>query len=51
VPYAALAAVAKPGNPLATLVAQHAGKPMRYRIHRPMSAPKEDVFYTPAPKR
>jgi hypothetical protein len=50
VPYAAVASIAAPGNPLARLLALHAGKPLRYRIHRPGTEPAADVIYTPAMK-
>jgi hypothetical protein len=50
VPYAATASIAKPGGMLARLAAAHAGKPLRYRIHRDFEPPEADIFFTPSPK-
>lgn len=50
VPYAALATVAAPEGILARLAAPHAGKPLRYRIERPLVPAGKALFYTPPPK-
>jgi hypothetical protein len=50
VPYSAVGPVVWPSGGLARLAEANAGKPMRYRIHRPGTDPKDDILFTPSGK-
>jgi hypothetical protein len=50
VPYGALASIAAPNGPLPRLAKAFAGKPLRYRISRPATEAKDDIFYVPGGK-